>query len=527
MLPGGVRLFFRLGLAATLLAGSAGAALAEGIPADLAAAAARLAGDVSDMARTSSVARAKREKQVVEAVRMAVSAAVGRTWEPAEVLAVARPLVAAAAAAAPEFAEAISNAIAFAPAMPRGAAFRDGIRAAAYQAAATAPAGGAVAASGRDPGQPPGRASSAVPDDLYGRNTALTFTVATSVRHDDNVYLNNTGEVGDTIMTVTPGIDLRFGRQSLVHGSIGAKVSLAQYADDSAPRSTLGAGQADLAYERGNVAVSATAAFQQLQQNTGEAAALNAKAISRRDVLNLATNVQAKITDRTSVQTGANLSQTKYKSAGLVGSDDLSLPIRVYVETSPKLNVSAGVTYTSVKPQNGGPSARDFYYNTGISGSLTPKLTAQLSLGYRTREVESRPRDGLWGFDGVLSYAATTKTRLGLVLSRNFSTGALGETSTSSNYTLQLASDPSPRWRFAGALTHRDVDYGDAVFNPRAPLRLTARQDRYWEGSLQFTYSITGWLSASLDTTLRSNQSTLAGAEFSNRIVGLTFAFRF
>lgn len=495
--------------------------------AEVSAVATQLAVEIAGIARVSSVPRAKREKQISEAVRSALSTAIGRKVDAAEVTAIARPIAAAAAAAAPDFAEAVASAIVFSPAVPRSGAFRDAIRAATYQAASAAPSSAMSIAAVGDPSLPPGRASVAVPDDLYGKNTAVTFTVATSMRHDNNVYLNHTGGVSDTIIAVTPGIDLRFGRQSLVNGSIGYKAAFTKYVNDSAARSTLGSSRADVAYEGGNVVVAASASFQQLEQNTGEATALNAKAIYRRDVSNVATNVQARVTDRVSVQSGVNLSQTKYKSEGLVGSRDLVVPVKLYVETTPKLNVSAGVTYGAIKPQYGGPTARDFYYNAGVSGGLSPKLSAQLSVGYRTREVQNSPRDGMWGFDGVLNYAATMKTRLGLVLSRNFSTGALGENAVSDSYALQVSSDPAPRWRFGGGLAYRDVDYGATVFNARAPSRPVARRDRYLEGNFQLSYLVTGALTVSFDATLRGNDSTLDGADFSNRIVGLAFAYRF
>lgn len=521
-------------LMGALLAGNVTAAAADAmeprtleLQAGVSAEAARLAAEVSDLARSSAVSRLKREKQVADAVRTAVTNAIGRNFEPEDVLVVARALATAAAAATPDFAEVIASAAAFSPGVPKGAAFRDGIRGAVYQAAREAPAGGGAAASARDPNLPPGRASSAVPDNLYGKNTAVTFTIATSVRHDDNVFLNSQEQVGDTIMAITPGVELRYGRQSLVSGSIGYKATFAKYADDSAPRATLSAGSADIAHATGGFSMDAVASFQQLQQNTGEAAALNTKSIFRRDILNLGANVQAKISELLSVQTGAHFGRTKYESAGLVGSDDFALPVRVFFQTSPKLSVSTGVTYSTVKPQNGGASARDLYYNTGIWGSLTPKLTAQLSVGYRTREVGSGPNDGLWGFDGVFSYAATAKTRLSLVLARNFGTGALGESSTSSRYTLQFSSEPSTHWRFSGALAHRNVDFGDPVFVTGTARRATARQDQFWEGNFQVTYLFTNSFSASLDTTLRNNSSTLGAAEFSNRIIGLSSAYRF
>ena len=484
-----------------------------------------LAAVVGELAEARGTGRATKERQISDAVRLAVAAAIGRKADPEEALSSAVKLAATAAAAAPQFTEVIANAIAFAPTLARIPGARDRIRTAAYAAARTAASAAPV--PGGDASAPPGRASSLPPDSPYGKNSAWTVSAVTTVRRDDNVYLNSSNQVADTIITVAPGVTYRFGRQTLVQGSIGVRTAFVKYLDGAAPNANLSSGDANLSYEAGNVGLSAGASYQQLQQNTGDVVSLGARELFRSNVLNLGSTVHLKVSERVGVQSGASLSQTKYKSAGLVGSDEIRWPLSVSVEASPKLNLTAGFTYGSTKPLNDGPAARDLFYNTGIWGQLTPKLAAQFTMGYRTREVGLNPREGMWAFDGVFNYALTAKSGLALVLARNFGAGALGDSLKSTNYSLRFTSDPAPHWNFAATLTHRTVDYGSRVFVPRLKLLASAREDSFWENAWQVTYRFSQSFSVSLDATLRNTDSTLNGVDFSNRIVGLSFAYQF
>ncbi len=517
-----------LALALGLVIGSSSIVIGRAEPPVSAASAvnaADLAVIVGDLAESRGVGRATKERQISEAVRLAVAAAIGRKADPEEAVASALKLAAMAAAAAPQFTEVIANAIAFAPTLARIPGARDRIRTAAYAAARSA--GDAAPVAGGAANSPPGRASSLPPESPYGKNSAWTVSAVTAVRRDDNVYLNSANQIADTIITVAPGVTYRFGRQTLVQGSIGVRTAFVKYLDGAAPNANLSSGDANLSYEAGNVGLSAGASYHQLQQNTGDVVSLGARELFRSNVLNLGSTVHLKVSERVGVQSGANLSQTKYKSAGLVGSDEVKWPVSVSIEASPKVNLTAGFSYGSVKPLNDGPAARDLFYNTGIWGQLTPKLAAQFTVGYRTREVGLSPREGMWAFDGVFNYALTAKSGLALVLARNFGAGALGDSLKSTNYSLRFTSDPAPHWNFAATLTHRTVDYGNRVFVPRLKLLASAREDSFWENAWQATYRFSQSFSVSLDATLRNNDSTLNGVDFSNRIVGLSFAYQF
>ena len=533
-------------------------------PGDLdgAGAAGALAEQVAEIAHSAAISRAKKEKRISTSVRVAIVAATAYKSNPEGILGIALELTDAAARAAPQYADVIASAALFTPSLARLEAAPGQIRAAAF-AAAKAPRAPhrrylAQTESGSPPVAPPGDIPGATasrrvtqtaatdtadaPDtladssmienrarsrDSLGENSKIDISATLSVRRDDNVYLARADKVADTIIALTPGVAYSFGQNSLAHGSVSYKNALTRYVDKSAPNVALSNGAADFGYDGANTSVAAAASFMQMNQNNSDVAALGQKAIYRRDVLALNANAETHLTAKTSVMTGVNFNRSEYKTGGLTGSQETEIPLKIYFETRPKLALSTGLSYRRVAPQNGGEKGKDFDYNLGARGEFTPKLSGQISVDYRTREVGNNPKENLWGLNGALNYEITPKTASSLVFSRDFRTGALGESLKSSNYSFRVTTDLSRQWQFGASLTYRQVEYGPLVFSLNNSITAVDRNDNYWEGDLQASYLIRSWLSASADYTIRSNHSTLAGAQFSNNLLSLMLGWRY
>jgi len=116
-------------------AGAGPAAQASPTPEAGATAPAILAQEVREIADTSMISRAKKEKRISTAVRVAVVAGTAYRSDPDEIVGIAAELAAAAAGAAPHFADVISKAAAFAPTVARIEGSSGRIRTAAYAGA--------------------------------------------------------------------------------------------------------------------------------------------------------------------------------------------------------------------------------------------------------------------------------------------------------------------------------------------------------------------------------------------------------
>lgn len=537
--------------------------------------AAKLAADVGAIANSTALSRAKKEKRIASTVRVAVVVATTYKKDPAEILGLALTLGEAAARAAPSFAEAIASSVSFAPPVAHIDAAAGQVRTAVF-AAAKAPR--AVrrtrpmpelpepAAEPEPPEPAPVRRTRTPPAELaevpaaaptprqtadytaadvlaelnaippapsgpnisLGDNVSLVVTADLAARHDDNLYLSSTNKVSDTITSVTPGAELRFGQRSLAHGSLIYRSAFTHYTRNTSPNVTLGSGTADFGYDNGSIILDGFGSYQQLNQNTSATAGLGGSTVYRQTSSVLGGNIERVTSAKTSVRAGAAVNRTDYASGGLMGTDDVSVPLTFFYKTTPKLDLSIGYTYTKVTPQQeGNPTSKDSYYNVGLRGDITPKLSGNFSVGYRTREVALNPQERLIGFDGSFNYEVSAKSGLVLSLSRNFSAGVQGESLKSDSYGLRFNTEPNSQLQFTAGLSYRRDAYGLPVFDPSRPASLLMREDSYWQTDLAVTYLFNSWLSMSLDGTFRRNHSTIPGVEFSDNILGVSMGLRY
>ena len=536
-------------------------------PAGRSTLAAQLGVEVGEIAHATTISRAKKEKRVSTAVRVTVVAATAYKQNPDEILGIGLDLAAAAARAAPAYAEVIANAVSFAPTIARIDGASSQIRTAVF-AAVSGPkprsarpvpsteysAAPAPPAETREsptlPAQsrrvvsemttpppeaefstnayPPTALPAAVRSKVsLGANGGLSVTADLSVHHDDNVFWTKADKVGDTIIAAAPGAEYHFGQNSLTHGGLRYKEAFTRYADKTAPNVNLGSGGGDFGYADDRLTLAASATYDQLNQSNPDILALGRRTLLRTDVLAIGGSIESQLTAKISAKAGEQYRRTEYKTLGLVTSQHVDWPVSLYFRALPKLDLSTGFTYGQERPQGGGPTGKDLYYNIGLRGSLTPKLSSEFSMGYQTREVGANPKEHLLAFDGSFNYELTPKTTAVLVLSRGFSASALGETLKNGSYRLGLTTDLTPQWRIGTNLAFRSVDYGTAEFTLNNIATSARRKDDYWEGSLDVTYLWSQWLSASANYTVRSNRSTLPAVEFSNNILGLILGLRY
>ena len=530
--------------------------------------AASLAGEVRAIADSAMISHSRKEKRISTAVRVAVVAATAYKDNPDTIVELAAELAGAAAAAAPHYADAIAKAAAFAPAVARIEGSSGRIRTAAYaaargdhgrraprlvpapraevlaEAAAAQPAPGpatpapspgaesaevppAAASAADETAAPPPRSRARTPRIALGDNAAIHVMADVGVRFDDNLFLSADNKVSSTITTLVPGIELRYGQNSLAHGSFIYREAFTRYSRGGISSLNLGTGNADFGYDNGSLTLAATGSYQQTYGNNIDVLSQGQRSLFRSDVLGLDGRAEAPLTPKLNARVEARLARTAYQSPGLITNEYLSFPLKLYYHATPKVDLSAGATYGTQRAQGTAPSSRDLYFNLGARGEFTPKLTGEVSTGFQTRSAGDSPRERLWAFDSRLAYELTVKTSATLEASRSFHTSALGESLKDSQYTLALSSDPAPQWHFGLSVAYRDIGYGPALFRA-GPLVLAAdRRDHYWEAGLTTSYLFTNWLRATAEYTFRNDRSTLPGIEFSDNIMSLTVGLYF
>jgi len=365
-----------------------------------------------------------------------------------------------------------------------------------------------------------GGSAMAAPFCAIGDNAELFLTGQAGVRFDDNILLAPGGpnKKSDTILSFTPGLELDFGKDSLIKGVLSASETFSDYLSHSEFNTQLTSLDFKADYSGSEkTKMSADAFYDQFDQNTYAANGTNV----RRDVYGGGLNGEYSFSPKTSFGSGISFSRTEYLQSGSVGEKDYSIPLNVYYGITPKVDLSAGLTYGRSDLDNG-LSYDDYYYNIGARGSFTPKLAGNFSIGYDDRKgsggVGAQDNSSL-AFHSGLTYVYSEKTTLTLNADKGFSNSSIG-TSTQKNtgITLGAQTDFSAAWKFNASIAYRDIEYEGTA---------TGRTDDYVEALIGATYVINANMTANGSYAFRNLSSNIGGVEFGDNVISLSVSARY
>lgn len=367
-----------------------------------------------------------------------------------------------------------------------------------------------------------GSSAFAAPFCAIGDNAELFLTGKAGVRFDDNILLAPGGpnKKSDTIVSLTPGVELDFGKDSLVKGVFSASETFSSYLNHSEFNTQLAAVKFDAGYSNEKTKLETNASYVQLDQNTYAANGTNV----RRDVYAAGVDGEYSVSPKTSLGAGLTYSKTQYLKAGSVGEEDYGVPLNAYYSITPKTDLSVGITYQRNNLDNG-YKYDDYYYNVGARGEFTPKLKGSFSVGYNDRRgsgsvsgVPAKDNSGL-GFHSGLTYLYSEKTTLTLNADKGFSNASTG-TSTQDNTSVVLGaqSNIAPDWAVNGSVAYRTIDYKGTA---------TGRTDDYLEASLGATYVVNSHVNVNGSYTIRNLSSNVQNTEFGDNVISLSVSARY
>lgn len=352
----------------------------------------------------------------------------------------------------------------------------------------------------------------AAPFLAIGDNAELFLTGNLGLRHDDNVLLTPS-KTDDTIITVAPGLALEFGKDALMSGSFTYREEFTRYSDTDSLDSELSRVAFRAGYSSGKTKFGVNANYDQLNQNTVDTPANLRAVLSRRDVVNLGANGEVGVSEKTAVGAGVTYVDTDYKRAGFVDSSILSVPVDVYYELTPKVDLSAGIRIRDTSLAVGADS-NDYFYSVGARGAFTPKLSGSVKVGYTVRDFDNGgDRSGL-GLDSSLTYLVSPKTSLTLGVSNDFGVSGVGATQENLTFSAGVRTAISPDFSVSANLSHRQIDY-------------FSRKDDYFEGDLGASYTVNEFVSIVGSVTYRENDSRVASGNFTNRVFSIAAQLRY
>lgn len=353
-----------------------------------------------------------------------------------------------------------------------------------------------------------------------GDGAEIFATGVLGIRADDNILLanDNSGmKLSDVIWDIAPGLELDFGKNAQLQGSLTLVDTFIRYGSHTRYNTNLFAGNFVTKYDDAKFKLGFNAGYNELNQNT-----VDLRGLVRRDIANVGVNSEVNVSDLTAVGGAFNFTHENYHPSNYIDSDTLSVPLNFYYRWTPKLDVSLGYTYREYEAKNGSAvDSTDHFYNVGLRGEFSPKLTGKVAVGYTQRRFESVLKSrSLFGLDASLAYEITPKTAVQFGAANDFGTSPTGQQqknfTVNSLVTTKLTEEISLN---AGA-SYRGIKYDATPLN-------RARTDDYWETVLGASYAVNVHLRLVGAWTYRTYQTDLAGSEFDNNVFSFAANIRY
>ena len=345
-------------------------------------------------------------------------------------------------------------------------------------------------------------------------NSEVFLTGTLGVREDSNIYLSH-GAVSDTIWDVDPGFQFVFGNTSAAKGTLSVVDNIATYSSHSALNSNLLGSAFNVGYEDGKTKAAFNASYNELNQNTFNVntGGTRTDALIRRNVTMLGGSGELSVTEKTSVSAGATFERTDYRLNSFSDEDQFSIPLNYYYEVTPKLDASLGYTYRASWQQLNTDSV-DNFYNVGVRGEITPKLSGHINVGVTDRRFTGKVAHlnglssvSLFGIDSNLTYAVSPKATLQLSVNNDFDTNAQGDQQKDFSISGSGAVNLSEEWTLNATLTWRNIKFANNG------AMLGDRTDDFWDAQAGATYKINSIVSITVAVAYRENDSGHAARE--------------
>jgi Uncharacterized protein conserved in bacteria (DUF2320). len=366
-----------------------------------------------------------------------------------------------------------------------------------------------------------------------GDNAEIFLTGTLGVRSDSNIFLAGRSQTAggasaqdkdDVVFEVNPGVQLVFGKNSLVQGTLNVSESFTKYSENDELDDELASVSLNTRYDDGKSKLSFNASFTELNQNTVDtlpAPAAPVNALILRDVFSVGAVGEVSATEKSSISVGIQYRQTEFERRNFSDSEVVTVPVNYYYEFTPKVDLSLGYRYRN-RAESIGFDTEDHFFNVGARGEFTPKLTGQFAVGLTQRSFSHKARvrddETMFGVDSSLTYSASPKTSILLGLSNDFDTNSQGNQQR--NFAVRLASTTaiSAEFSVTASVAYRSIDYYQAT---------PSRIDDYFEGHIGATYTMNEHVSFSGVYSYRTNKSDLPSSDFTGNVVSFAANFRF
>jgi len=356
--------------------------------------------------------------------------------------------------------------------------------------------------------------ASASPMLTISDNAAVYFIGSAAVTSDSNVAYSNTDELDDIIIDIRPGLELMAGSPDVGFDfSLSASYGFRRYMDYDEFNTDLPAVVAAATFKSAKSTTKVNASYVETQAENRRA---TRGIVLKSAITSLGISEDIRATAKSSFVGGINYSDTDHKIYGTDNSS-LSIPLNVYYAATEKLDAGFGYRYRKTSVDSSLIGDRDsHFFNFGLRGELTPKLVADLKLGYQTTDIDGGDKINGLGLDAKLTFSPDEKTSADFVLSKDVLVGFAGDVIDNTSAALVGS------YRINPALTARaTLVVGNDSYSPGT------REDDYTILQIGASYAPIYFMSVDAMYSYTDNDSNVEGLDFKKNTLQLSVNVRY
>lgn len=359
---------------------------------------------------------------------------------------------------------------------------------------------------------------------VVGDYVNVFFDGSSSLLWYSNVFFDDEKEVEELVLEMSPGLEANLSNQaSGFDASIRANYEIQRFEELFDLNGEYVHVNAVSSYDGARLDLNASYSFDQQQTTAGQQGTQGSEFIQL-DVTRARLQGTYTLSPKFSFNSSVNYNDREYKDRKdrLADVESYSIPVDLFYELTPKVDLSVGYEYSFEEVRTSGVT--DFYrkssfINVGARGNLLPKLSGFFRVGYRTVNPEGSEResDQTLGINAELTHYTTPKLKSSLRLQRGFGVGSEGQ--SVENTSARLEFDYTISGNFAADL-YTELVYNDFQdgndgqdFVNRSGLRLSYLPNEYWRFSTGYAYI--------------ENDSNRLGQGFVNHILDISASLRY
>ncbi len=349
--------------------------------------------------------------------------------------------------------------------------------------------------------------SSAAPFMAIGDGAELFLTGTLGIRSDDNIFLARKAD-SDLIFDINPGVEITFGKDAQLKGSLTLVDSFSNYSDNSKLNTQLFSSTFRSNFDDGKLKLGFNLSYTELNQNS-----VDIRGLTRRDVFAAGGNTEVEISQISSVAAGVTFNHENYKRASYADADMLTVPIDFFYKWTPKTDLSVGYRYRDTKVSIGSDST-DHFFNVGARGEFSPKLKGKFAVGLNSRKLDRGGDDTQFGIESNFTYEISPKTSFDFGMSNDFATSPQGQQQKNFSLNGTINTKLSEEWGINVGMNYRATDYG-------------TRTDDYIDAVVGASYTVNAHVKIIGSYSYKNYASDLSASEFKNNVFSVAANFRY